>query len=1169
MGNFWTTSTGSETKWTASSLEGRNKERIRAQQREKVEAIVAAEKKQKSLFSSLFIRPRRDLQLVQWEGISVNWLLDRLLQEEFFKDGKCSLGTLRHVGIAEYILGGNLEQASGSLLANLRKAQAYGAVDEESGYEVFGKATAILLYCDTCTLEQLVNALGKHRGEYVWVDIFCVDPFAWTGLKTPSGIKNYSRKLLTELPKRVREVNNTWLLLDWCSVGLLLKQPYVALMTKYTMQCDGNISILGLEFDFDAAFRFGLMESNLRRLISALNEEKHPVTENIKIDGEVDFTDCIVDVANRQNRSLLNSYSDNATEMLRDVIHSEFCFRGIEKARDLFIKSRDSGFPLHRAYFYGLSDFLSKTGMKAEAGALLQEDDELLFGCNRREKLKRAARTNNWLSSDELRPLAQGIDFSGKSEFQLWMERNGVPTKQPDGNIFYKTSLQQETELAILLYEEAEGIIENNDGLPTDVRATAVIETFQRDTESIEVDSLVHWCGISVDWFVDSFCGGKFMQRLASFGCELWFVRKVAIIEMLRRWSVSSGAFIVHLGKFNEPKVGGRRQKQIVKEATTFLSYTGRHKLSSFLETLSQLRGEWIWMDIFCVDQFAWTYKSRHPDMAPFRSQLIDGLHGRIKEIRKTALLLESFESVMATLSQTWVLWEVYGTVKVQAEFRIILRDDDKSKFLESLHDESSQDVLSLLSNIDCRATTAADDKDRQLILKKMDKTGLYKVSCAASSLVQNWLGNIAHTHGIGMLNSKGVFTNTRLSRILAIAHILFDQGKAKLADALAKKVVAAQRRNFGEDHINTVRAKTICARGLYYQAKYREFLEMSRLVFHCLKRDLGCQNRETLKAMAMLQTALDCTDQTEEAVTFGLHTLEVCRCFIGDDDALTVEVMRNLAISLEKDKDCVSDAPEVLLYEVYCRQRQIFGQNHSATLDTMKIIGSNGSGSVLTQLNFRLLRITCFEEHRRVHGPDHIKTIESLEALVIFGGCSEVDLGDEVENDEAKLLEYCTWKRCMFAGNEHPETIEAQSRLANVWEKRYGPNLVKAGEALREAASASRRLYGSNHPLHLYHKKNLDAFYKRTHLFDRNPKLCGCLCYIPSRLVYCCLSPFCDLFCHGAPCPTLKERCPKLFYCILIPCAVYMTCTILLLSPFIILQQFLEFLSLKRKDSR
>ena len=50
--------------------------------------------------------------------------------------------------------------------------------------------------------------------------------------------------------------------------------------------------------------------------------------------------------------------------------------------------------------------------------------------------------------------------------------------------------------------------------------------------------------GISVDWLLDVFRKLPFVTKLSDFGCQLWFVRKVCIIELLRRVGVSSGPFV-------------------------------------------------------------------------------------------------------------------------------------------------------------------------------------------------------------------------------------------------------------------------------------------------------------------------------------------------------------------------------------------------------------------------------------------------------------------------------------------------------------------------------------------------------------------------------------------------------------------------------------------------
>ena len=55
----------------------------------------------------------------------------------------------------------------------------------------------------------------------------------------------------------------------------------------------------------------------------------------------------------------------------------------------------------------------------------------------------------------------------------------------------------------------------------------------------------------------------------------------------------------------------------IISKPTTFISCTGMYTLEYLVELMAKRidEEEYIWMDIFCVDQFAWTGKGRSEEM--------------------------------------------------------------------------------------------------------------------------------------------------------------------------------------------------------------------------------------------------------------------------------------------------------------------------------------------------------------------------------------------------------------------------------------------------------------------------------------------------------------------------------------------------------------------------
>ena len=88
-----------------------------------------------------------------------------------------------------------------------------------------------------------------------------------------------------------------------------------------------------------------------------------------------------------------------------------------------------------------------------------------------------------------------------------------------------------------------------------------------------------------------------------------------------------SGPFVHHLDTVIEawddwPNDADNNSHQpILKDvATLFISYTGAYTLDYLIIMLRQVDpNEYIWLDIFCVDQFAWTGRGRSPQMAKLK----------------------------------------------------------------------------------------------------------------------------------------------------------------------------------------------------------------------------------------------------------------------------------------------------------------------------------------------------------------------------------------------------------------------------------------------------------------------------------------------------------------------------------------------------------------------
>ena len=159
------------------------------------------------------------------------------------------------------------------------------------------------------------------------------------------------------------------------------------------------------------------------------------------------------------------------------------------------------------------------------------------------------------------------------------------------------------------------------------------------------------------------------MATLSKADCNLFFVREVCVIQLLQaRLDIWSGPLVNHVEVLHKSlddatKASFRGGAIIHELPTLFLSYTGRYSFSQFIQVLEKIRGEYIWTNVFCVDQFAWTGQSKSQAVTQLRNDLINGLPEQIQSIKRIVLVLENWDQVRDTLNQIWVRSEVFHAV--------------------------------------------------------------------------------------------------------------------------------------------------------------------------------------------------------------------------------------------------------------------------------------------------------------------------------------------------------------------------------------------------------------------------------------------------------------------------------------------------------------------------
>lgn len=596
----------------------------------------------------------------------------------------------------------------------------------------------------------------------------------------------------------------------------------------------------------------------------------------------------------------------------------------------------------------------------------------------------------------------------GTSEFESWILAHSVRCD----NGSFKTTLRQQVTLAKFLYDQVMGPQE------VDVSPDEIISLYRNG--EVDLEKIVQWKGVSVDWLLNVFCKSQYIERLADFGCELWFVRKVGIPELLRRHGLSSGAMIDHTSVFNSQlQLSGAA----VKDATTFLSYTGRYKLEYFIGMLSKFKGEFLWIDIFCVDQFAWTGKSQAVEMEAVRDQLVAELQGNIETIGQTCLLLEKWNDAMATVDQIWVLWETFNTVESGAKFSIELGQTEIDSFLEAIG-EGNQDFLDLkanLSKIDCEKAQAGNDADRTAILKVMKQHGLYNVSCRVAERVRDWVCSISRRHANSLLPLSQYAHENDVSPIVFIKNLsslLSDQGSFEEAEKMLTEALTAFRRLLGSDSPYTLSSMHNLSGIKYDQGKLDEAWTLLEEALAGSRRVLGDKHRETLISINNMANRFKEQGNVTEAEALYREVIEN-----GEElDSLTMMATNNVGLLL-------------------------FDQ------------GKYDEAEPFFESAISGFRGTLGDEH-----PDTLMAISNLAGVYHGQG--------RLEDSESRIRGVVSSYRRML-GNDHPDTLLSVNNLGELLQSRG--EIDEAGELFREASSGFRQKLGDDHPFTLHTAANLE----------------------------------------------------------------------------------------------
>ena len=587
------------------------------------------------------------------------------------------------------------------------------------------------------------------------------------------------------------------------------------------------------------------------------------------------------------------------------------------------------------------------------------------------------------------------LEVDKETEFESWLNKTS------------RTTLEQQVAFAKSIHDQVHEI----DPTP--------VEKIVSDLRQSPLDGdLAIWKGIQVNWLRSVFFKEPLVEKWKEMGCQMWFIRKVGIIEMMRRCDIKSGTYIEHI-----PTMFAADPAIIVQPATTFLSYTGGYTMTAFASLLELLDGnEYVWIDLFCVDQFAWTGRGKSQELNAFRETLTSNLNKKIRGIGKTSLMLEKWDQVMEALGKIWVLWEIFNTVESKSQFNILLPPSETRDLLETIN-VSIERIRSSFSKINAMEAQAQNPADRSLILDLIKDKGIHDVNCRIVEVMKVWIVNAAlmfmrdNPAGLGsaFINNLSILLSD-FGDVSKSVHILKD---------LWQKVEA---NNTTADEVCTVVSNLIEA--LRVGNRLDEAEQLSLKALSTTQTD---DNGKIIKGR--LASVLRDQGRSSEAEELYKELLEYCNKSTVPSQVFRLATYANYSLTLLQQAR-FSEA-EPLAYEAVNISERLHGNRHATTLELSNIlaliISEKGSPLEAGQLYESTLLAM-----REQLGVAHPKTLNCMNNFV-------VNLKDQQKLDESVKYGEEAVNLCRtHLGERHATTLEALSNLSISYRNRGDLNAAE-----------------------------------------------------------------------------------------------------------------------------
>jgi len=281
---------------------------------------------------------------------------------------------------------------------------------------------------------------------------------------------------------------------------------------------------------------------------------------------------------------------------------------------------------------------------------------------------------------------------------------------------------------------------------------------------------------------------------------------------------------------------------------------------------------------------------------------------------------------------------------------------------------------------------------------------------------------------------SPGYGEKERIEIAEKFSWIFYENGQYQNAIMFREKMVEAERRTFGEEHVRTLRTMKHLAESYRIAGQIQMAVNLHEEVLDVWKRTSGEEHPDTLMSISDLALCYSALDRNQDALMLDEKVLEVRKRVLGEEHLETLRSMNNLARSYANVARFQEAAP---------------------------------------------LHEKSLELRKRILGEEHPATLTSMNNLA----ASYADLG---RSKEALALQVETLDlRIKILGEEHPSTLLSMSNLALRY---YDVGQLSEALALGEKAFEMRkRVLGGNHADTLRSKNNLEFYVDRLAERDRS----------------------------------------------------------------------------------